>query len=48
MGNGVGMLSVFTAFIASWFMDVEEEEQGSELRAIRADLEEIKKKLGDL
>jgi voltage-gated potassium channel len=47
MATGVGLFGTFTAFVASWFLSPQEEEQDRELEAIRAELGEIRRLLSD-
>ena len=42
MAVSVGMLSILTAFIASWFMDPEADEQSEDIDAIQDELRQIR------
>lgn len=45
MTAGVGLFGTFTGYVASWFLDAEQEQQTSELDAIRAELAEMRRLL---
>lgn len=46
MTAGVGLFGTFTGFVAAWFMETGEQEQESELVAIRRELRELREALG--
>lgn len=45
MGTGIALFGVFTAYVASWFMEPDERAQDQEFRAIHEELAELRRLL---